>query len=244
MRRMPSIPTACLAILAAMMSFAASGQEAEKVGDVLSYVSGRSFIYHEVSADRPAPQEAIDGNIEVHHTDVLEAKDDGKIEVKLIPSGQIDIESGRIHLLDDPGGAPIARVEGGLVRVEEALENYTVVTDLITTEPWGTVYEVLAAARESRVFVYEGSVRVTSTDPRFPEPVIVSAGEWVRAPKGEPISAPKVFILSRARVESGSGASECIYSNCKIIDDPRIPEPPVFTPGVLVPPPPSPPGRR
>ena len=152
MRRMPSIPTACLAILAAMMSFAASGQEAEKVGDVLSYVSGRSFIYHEVSADRPAPQEAIDGNIEVHHTDVLEAKDDGKIEVKLIPSGQIDIESGRIHLLDDPGGAPIARVEGGLVRVAEAPENYTLVTDLITTEPWGTIYEVLAAARESRLF--------------------------------------------------------------------------------------------
>lgn len=244
MRIVHTSSTFCLSLLALAAAGAAHAQDAEVVGQITTFIAGRSFIYHEVSADRVAPQEAIEGNIEVHHTDVLEAKDDGKIEVKLIPSGQIDIESGRIHLLDDPGGAPIARVEGGLVRVEEALENYTVVTDLITTEPWGTVYEVLAAARESRVYVYEGSVRVTSTDPRFPEPVVVSAGEWVRAHKGEPISEPKVFILSRARVDPGSGASECIYSNCKTIDDLRIPEPPIYTPGVLVPPPPTPPGRQ
>jgi hypothetical protein len=244
LRIIQTASTLCLSLLAVAAAGAAHAQEGDVVGQVTTFIAGRSFIYHEVSADRPAPQVAIDGNIEVHHTDVLEAKDDGKIEVKLIPSGQIDIESGRIHLLDDPGGAPIARVEGGLVRVEGTLENYTVVTDLITTEPWGTVYEVHASPRESRVFVYEGSVRVTSTDPRFPESVVVSAGEWVRARKGEPVSAPQVFILSRARVEQGSGASECIYSNCKIIDDPRIPEPPLDTPGVLVPPPPTPPGRR
>ena len=244
MRGIRTVSCICLGLLASAAAVRAQAQEAEVVGQVTTYIAGRSFIYHEVSADRVAPQVAIDGNIEVHHLDILEAKDDGKIEVKLIPSGQIDIESGRIHLLDDPGGAPIARVEGGLVRVEGALEEYTVVTDLITTEPWGTTYEVLAAARESRVFVYEGSVRVTSTDPRFPEPVVVNAGEWVRAREGEPVSAPQVFILSRARVEPGSGSSECIYSNCKIIDDPRIPEPPVYTPGVLVPPPPTPPGRQ
>lgn len=233
-----------LVLLAFFGSTAAPAQEAEVVGQVSNFIAGRSFIYHEVSAARPAPQEPIEGNVDVHHTDVLEAKDDGKIEVKLIPSGQIDIESGRIHLLDDPGGAPVARVEGGLVRVEGSLENYTVVTDLITTEPWGTIYEVIAEARESRVYVYEGAVAVTSTDPRFAEPVIVNAGEWVRAPEGEPVSKPRVFILGRARFDPGSGASDCIYSNCKIIDDPQIPEQPDYTPGVLIPPPPNPPGRR
>jgi hypothetical protein len=234
----------CSALLAFCTGASALAQDADVVGQVSSFIPGRSFIYHEVSAARPAPQEPIEANVEVHHTDVLEARDDGKIEVKLIPSGQIDIESGRIHLLDDPGGAPVARVEGGLVRVEGSLENYTVVTDLITTEPWGTIYEVLAEARESRVYVYEGAVAVTSTDPRFPEPVIVKAGEWVRARQGEPVTEPRVFILSRARFDPGSGASDCIYSNCKIIDDPRIPEQPDYTPGVLIPPPPTPPGRR
>jgi hypothetical protein len=225
-------------------STAAFAQEGEVVGQVVSYKADRSFIYHEVSAANPSPQEAIDGNIFVHHTDVLEAKDKGKIEVKLIPSGNIEIESGRMHLLDGPDGGPVARVEGGLVRVEGELDNYTVVTDLITTDPWGTIYEVIAEPRESRVFVYEGTVAVTSTNPRYAEPVLVRAGEWVRAREGEPVSEPKVFILSKVRRGPGSGASECIYSNCKINDNVLIPERPVVTPGVLIPPPPNPPGRR
>lgn len=231
-------------LLVVMPGSSALAQDVEVVGQVSSFIAGRSFIYHEVGAARPSPQEPIEGNIDVHHTDVLEAKDDGKIEVKLIPSGQIDIESGRIHLLDDPSGARVARVEGGLVRVEGSLENYAVITDLIETSPFGTIYEVLAEARESRVYVYEGVVVVTSTDPRFPEEVVVNAGEWVRAREGEPISAPKVFILSRARFDPGSGASECIYSNCKIIDKVLVPELPYSTPNYLVPPDPNPPGRR
>jgi hypothetical protein len=244
MRLPAAIWTIGLGILMLLAGNTAFSQEGEVVGQVVSFKPDRSFIYHEVSVAQPSPQEPIDSNILVHHTDVLEAKDKGKIEVKLIPSGQIDIESGRMHLLDGPGGAPVARVEGGLVRVEGTLENYTVVTDLITTDPWGTIYEVHADARESRVFVYEGVVNVTSTDPRFTEPVPVRAGEWVRAREGEPVSAPQIFIISRARFDPGSGTAECIYSNCKIIPDPRIPEQPPYTPGVLIPPPPNPPGQR
>lgn len=244
MRLLPFTSLAGLSFLTLLVSTAAFPQEGEVVGQVVSFKPDRSFIYHEVSAAQPSPQEPIDGNILVHHTDVLEAKDKGKIEIKLIPSGNIEIESGRMHLLDDAGGAQIARVEGGLVRVEGALENYMVVTDLITTDPWGTIYEVLAEARESRVFVYEGTVTVRSKDPRFPEDVVVRAGEWVRAREGEAVSDPQVFIISDFRPGPGSGASECIYSNCKIIDNVLIPEQPVYTPGVLIPPPPNPPGRR
>lgn len=246
MRRAPAIVAACLAMLAANIPPVALGQAPEKVADVTRFATGRSFVYHEVGFGQPSLPEPIESNIEVHHTDVLEAGDTGYITIKWLGSGELTIESGQVHLLDDEDGAPLARFKGelGLVRVEDALPGYTLVTPHASFVDWGTTFEVLTEARESRVYVYEGIVAVTSTDPRFPEVVLVQAGEWARAREGEPISAPKVFILSRARFDPGSGASDCVYSNCKVIDDPRIPEQPVYTPGVLIPPPPNPPGRR
>jgi hypothetical protein len=43
--------------------------------------------------------------------------------------------------------------------------------------------------------------------------------------------------------EQNSGSTECIYSNCKLVDNWLIPERPVVTPSILLPPPTNPPGR-
>mgnify|MGYP000402743239 CR=1 FL=1 len=67
MRIVHTASTFCLSLLALAAAGAAHAQDAEVVGQVTTFIAGRSFIYHEVSAERVAPQEAIEGNIEVHH---------------------------------------------------------------------------------------------------------------------------------------------------------------------------------
>ena len=106
-----------------------------------------------------------------------------------------------------------------------------------------TIYEVDIRAKSTRLFVYEGSVSVysNSTNPEHAEPRHVHAGEWVRFSKGEPIPKPQKFTMA---IGPGSGSTECIHSDCKLVNNVLIPERPVVTPSVLIPPPPNPPGRR
>ncbi len=108
-------------------------------------------------------------------------------------------------------------------------------------DPNGTKYMIHAQGYQSSVFVFEGEVAVTRTEPEFQglDPVIVHAGEWLLSREGMPIQKPQKF----RRSDPGSGNSECIYSNCKITDDLRNPgEPPRRPP--LPSPPLHPPGRR
>lgn len=106
----------------------------------------------------------------------------------------------------------------------------------------GTVLEMDVSATDTRVFVFEGWIEVFSTDTvKYPDPREVHAGEWVRFRKGEPIPKPKKFTMA---IGPGSGSTECIYSDCKLVDSVLIPSRPVVTPGELIPPPPNPPGQR
>ena len=105
---------------------------------------------------------------------------------------------------------------------------------------FNTKFLIDARGYETSLFVMDGSVEVSSVNPKFPEKQMVHAGEWLVARKDEPIPEPKRYRRSDAR----SGSTECIYSNCKITDKVPIPPPPVFTPQVLIPPPPNPPGQR
>lgn len=116
-----------------------------------------------------------------------------------------------------------------------------VTPDIGRIEDEHTRYEIDVQASSTRVFVHEGAVSVFSTNPDYPEPRLVSAGEWVRARKGEEIPPPKRFTMA---LGPGSGSSECIYSDCKLVNSLLIPARPVVTPGVLIPPPPNPPGRQ
>ena len=104
-----------------------------------------------------------------------------------------------------------------------------------------TIYELDIQPRSTRLFVYEGSVSVYSTDTSFPDPRVVHAGEWVRFSEGKEIPKPKRFTLA---IGPGSGSTECIYSDCKLVNSVLIPSRPVVTPEALIPPPPNPPGRR
>ena len=113
--------------------------------------------------------------------------------------------------------------------------------DILRLDEQGTLYEVDVQATNSLVFVFEGSVAVYSTNPEYPEPQLVHAGEWVRARKGEKIPKPQRFMWPPT---PSSGSKECIYSNCKQTDNVLIPPPPVYTPWILTPPPdPNPPGQ-
>jgi hypothetical protein len=213
------------------------------VGQVSAFEEERSFIYRDVTTTNVSKQEPIDDYIDIYQSDALEVKKGSELKFNLYTGGsEITVGAGRLHLLDGDDGAVLGKVEGGLTRVNDSGEHkFTLVTDLVVTDPYGTIYEVYAMPDESRVYVYDGEVAVTSTDQRFTETVYVSAGEWVRARKGQAISPKKRFIVAAG---PGSGSSACIYSNCKITDDPRIPLDPVVTPQVLIPPNPNPPARR
>ena len=213
------------------------------VGQVSEFEEERSFIYRDVTATNVSKQEPIDDYIDIYQSDALEVSDGSELKFNLYTGGsEITVGAGRLHLLDGDDGAVLGKVEGGLTRVVDSGEHkFTLVTDLIVTDPYGTTYEVIDLPEESRVYVYDGEVAVTSTDARFTETVYVGAGEWVRARKGQAISPKKRFIVAAG---PGSGSSACIYSNCKITDDPRIPLEPLVTPLILIPPGPNPPGRQ
>ena len=213
-------------------------------GQISYYEPEKSFIYRDVSVTKVSKQEPIDGKIDIYESDALEVSDGSELKFSLFTGGsQITVGAGRLHLLDGDADALVGYVEGGgLTRVEDSGEHkFALVTDLVVTKPYGTIYEVYALPEESRVYVYDGEVGVTSTDQRFRETVTVRAGEWVRARKGQAISPKKRFLVAAG---PGSGSSSCIYSNCKITDDPRIPMDPIVTPQVLIPPNPNPPARR
>lgn len=224
------------------------------VGRITKFGKNQAFIYHGVTVGEPSPQEPIDGNILVHHLDVLQTRKGEELRMNwLKPQDRIalgeppvmSLTEGSLYLHEDKD-ARIAELSGGLVRVEGETEGYNVWTNLVVTNPFGTVFEVEARARESRVFVYDGMVSVSSRDPRFPDPVVVLAGQWVRAREGEGVSEPQTFILAGSGLdeELGSGGADCFDSDCTFVNKVPIPPPPVFTPDVKVPPPPNPPGRR
>lgn len=213
------------------------------VGKVTEFEKERTFIYRDVSAHAVSQQEPIISNIKIYEFDALEAYEDSEIKFNLYAGGpQGVVSSGEFIFLGQRDGVVLGKVESGLTRIDDPGDHSIVlITDFITTEPYGTLYEVYALPEESRVYVYDGEVAVTSTDPRFTDTIYVHAGEWVRARKGQTISPKKRFMIATG---PGSGSSACIYSNCKITDDPRIPLEPVVTPQVLIPPNPNPPSRR
>ena len=241
MRIFPAAFAICQGLV--LLLSATTAHSRDVVGQVSVFEEEKSFIYRDVTATNVSSQEAIEDYIDIYQSDALEVSDGSELKFNLYTGGsEITVAAGRLHLLDGDDGAILGKVEGGLTRVEDSGEHkLTLVTDLIVTDPYGTIYEVYALPEESRVYVYDGEVGVTSTDEQFPETVYVRAGEWVRARRGQAISPKKRFIVAAG---PGSGSSACIYSNCKITDDPRIPLDPVITPQILIPPDPNPPTRR
>jgi hypothetical protein len=214
--------------------------EPKKVGQVYDVKVEAFVIRDEIKTPVDKPDDVFLGDI----LGVDQRR--SRLQIALTRSSErrpITIKYGRLRLA---GISELTECEmlDGVGVFEGPPKPCNVVTKDFRLEEDGTLYEVHVQAQDSRVFVYDGSVSVFSTNPAYPQPQLVQAGEWVRARKGEPIPAPTKFMLQGVAAGPGSGSTECIYSNCNIVDDVRSdpPEGNPFQP--LIPPPPNPPGRR
>ena len=214
--------------------------EPKKVGQVYDVKVEAFVIRDEVKTPVDKPDDVFLGDI----LGVDQRR--SRLQIALTRSSErrpITIKYGRLRLAGVSELTECEMLEGVGV-FEGPPKPCNVVSKDFRLEENGTLYEVHVQAQDSRVFVYDGSVSVFSTNPAFPQPQLVQAGEWVRARKGEPIPAPTKFMLQGVAAGPGSGSTECIYSNCKIVDEVPISMPPEFPPPALAPPPPNPPGRR
>ncbi len=175
----------------------------------------------------------------------------GTVLLSLDPAGDTEIKmrNSRMKLLKDETGL-VCEVTKGLVQftrdtakrfrkgVSELCE---VLAAKVRLDPDGTDFVVKARPTEASIFVMEGKVHVTNLSAGFAgDEKTVHAGQWLRARADEALPDPARFRPRNAR----TGGTECIYSNCTLTDKIPIPPPPVFTPGVLIPPPPNPPAQR
>ena len=214
--------------------------EPKKVGQVYDVKVEAFVIRDEVKTPVDKPDDVFLGDI----LGVDQRR--SRLQIALTRSSErrpITIKYGRLRLAGVSELTECEMLEGVGV-FEGPPKPCNVVSKDFRLEENGTLYEVHVQAQDSRVFVYDGSVSVFSTNPAYPQPQLVQAGEWVRARKGEPIPAPTKFLLPGFAAGPGSGSTECIYSNCKFTDDVRIPPREVFPYQPLITPPPNPPGRR
>ena len=214
--------------------------EPKKVGQVYDVKVEAFVIRDEVKTPVDKPDEVFLGDI----LGVDQRR--SRLQIALTKSSErrpITIKYGRLRLA---GSSELTECEmlDGVGVFEGPPKPCNVVSKDFRLEENGTLYEVHVQAQDSRVFVYDGSVSVFSTNPAYPQPQLVQAGEWVRARKGEPIPTPTKFVLPGFAAGPGSGSTECIYSNCKITDKVPISTTRIFTPQPLIPPPPNPPGRQ
>jgi ferric-dicitrate binding protein FerR (iron transport regulator) len=197
-------------------------------------------------AIRGETRSTVENDASVLLDDILGSTQNTGLRISLADNGGDVAVSFRNGSLALRGRDKLAEIEitEGVVLVEKKPPEIRVTSkdigDITTIE---TLYEVHVQAQDSRVFVYEGKVLVSSADSPFPAEK-VGAGEWVRVRKGEKIDGPYQFFVGDLAAGPGSGSAECIYSNCKLTDKVPVPPPPVFTPQVLLPPPPNPPGQR
>ena len=239
----PGIASACLSlmfIIASPASFAANS-----VGQV-TFASAESYIERVIDKfSLEVPEGGSAENIE--ENDVLTTRGGIiRLSLEIALQTEIKVRNGSLQLTRTDDELTCHVLKG---TVQFAKKRYkkgtaklcTVLAGTTKEESEGTNFLVNIKGNKTSVFVIEGTVAVSSTEPEFQEedPVLVHTGEWLRAEKGRSIPPPQRFRLS----DAGSGSSECIYSNCKVTDNILIPRQPVFRP-VLLPPPLNPPSRR
>lgn len=239
MRVIRLLATKCLIIQMILCGISAHA-EPKKVGQVYDVKVEAFVIRDEVKTPVDKPDDVFLGDI----LGVDQRR--SRLQIALAKSSErrpITIKYGRLRLA---GISELTECEmlDGVGVFAGPPKPCNVVSKDFRLEENGTLYEVHVQAQDSRVFVYDGSVSVFSTNPAYPQPQLVQAGEWVRARMGEPIPAPTKFMLQGVAAGPGSGSTECIYSNCKITDEVPISMPPEFPPPALISPPPNPPGRQ
>ncbi len=253
MKITPGFTKLCVAVILFFVSSIGVAQVKESVGQVILTEGEDNRIER-----APDPINPLDIPIEqgvaetIRIDDTLIAGEDSylKFSFRDVAAGNVLLDQGRLRLtgnVDDPvceliDGTAVFRSEGS---EDRDFQTGDPVSCKFTTEAAGHTHEgtefvLTARGHESSVFVMEGVVEVTSSDPeKFPGVQLVHAGEWLRARKGMPIPPPQRW----KRSGPGSGSSNCITSNCRLTDEVPIPFPPVVTPQALPPPPFNPPGK-
>lgn len=84
--------------------------------------------------------------------------------------------------------------------------SFQIRTDELVIGVQGTDFMVMASGGVSRVYVYDGLVELVSTDPAFPQPVLLRPGEFSEARAGEPVDQPRSF--TGPNVAGGYGGAD------------------------------------
>lgn len=199
----------------------------------------------------------------VLRSDELITGDDSLVEVQFIDGSSFTLDENAQVMIAEyaPGAEPRGLLQLTRGRLRSRVSNafsdredsYQVETREGVMGVQGTEFEVIARTRETAVFVYSGVVSATSSDPAFPDPVILRAGDFLSFRIGEPIQPPVRFmrVIDEASTAStvdsaiGSGGEQAIVSGGDQSADPTAPAPTMTDQpageGGMAPPPPRPP---
>ena len=198
---------------------------------------------------------AMGANVE--QSDALVTRSESFLEVTLNDGSSLTLdENTRLEISEYVSGTSpsslVSLARGGLrARIGAAFssrrDSFKVQTSEGTMGVQGTEFDVIAEDRRTQIYVYEGSVSVTSRDPRYPETVILQAGDSGEIRAGAPAAQPIRFVVTEEEAEAvpSSGGSLCQTGDCTQSDSlvSATPEPPTG-PGPRQPPEPNPPGTE
>jgi len=179
-----------LLMLAPVCGHAQDGQH--RVGGVAD-VRGRAEAEREASEPLLlAVQDAV------LRADLLRTYDDSQLTVALDDGSWFSMDADtQARMADYVAGqhALLTMAKGRLrVFVSETFSRsdnaFRVQTDDAVIGVQGTFFIVTRLIAETTLYVIQGIVSVTSTDPRYPDPVIARAGQFVRIPANAPPSPP------------------------------------------------------
>ena len=208
-----------------------------------------------------ADPEEIGVGAGVEQADALVTRSEAFMEVTLNDGSSLTLdENTRLEISEYvPGTAPnslVSLARGALrARVGAAFssrrDSFKVQTREGTMGVQGTEFDVIAETGRTLIYVYEGLVSVTSRDPRYPETVILQAGDSGVITADAPPAPPVQFAASEEEAEAAekasavpaSGGSMCEGGDCTQSSSvvAATPEPPTG-PGPRQPPEPNPPG--
>lgn len=185
----------CLRCIAISFLIAVTGVQAQDADpDVVGDVSELDGL---AEADRPDPiQLALQDA--VFRTDLLRTAEDSSLTVALDDGSWFSMDADTEAQVSEylaGQDAVLTLTKGRLkVFVSTVFSRYDsafrVRTDEAVIGVQGTFFIITRLIAETTVFVLEGIVAVTSTDPRYPRPVTAGPGQFVRVPRDGPPSQP------------------------------------------------------
>ena len=231
------------------LSALASAQDNAEVGQVAKLRGNADAIREEQDVV------ALAENDSVFQRDVLITRDDSMLEVALDDGSSFTLaENTRVAISDyvtgdEPTGL-LSLTRGRLrssvsTTFSSRRDSYRVQTKEGVMGVQGTIFDVLALALETQVYVYAGIVSVTHRDPRFAGTRILRAGQMVKFTADQPVPKPRSFLNANASA-IGSGGSQDIVSGGSQMNDPTASSPDIpdiSDTGSRVPAQPNPPDR-